>query len=262
MNNLNGVLRRSNLLCCISDSMAREYEARYSTPTATFMRCVPTHAGAGLPPVQADGALRLMYVGGLHLQRGRILEMVGEAVTRLRQEGIAAVLTIYAPANDARAWKARLDRPGIVEVAGTLAAQSVPAMLATAHVLVHVESFDEETVRFTRLSLSTKLPEYLSAGRAILAIGPRGLSSIEYIRDSGSGLVVETETPEAVMAAVRRLASDNRSVRLLGDAARRTARARHDSRQQRDQFRAVLTQAAHASNPSDFHDVREALDVA
>ncbi len=47
-----------------------------------------------------------------------------------------------------------------------------------------MESFDKKFVMSTRLSLSTKIPEYLNANKPILAYGPDGISSLEYLKDN------------------------------------------------------------------------------
>ena len=44
---------------------------------------------------------------------------------------------------------------------------------------VFVESFDKKQVEKTRLSFSTKIPEYLSLRKPIIAIGPRGIGSMD-----------------------------------------------------------------------------------
>ena len=50
-------------------------------------------------------------------------------------------------------------------------------------VLVHVESFDAYCKAKTSLSISTKIPEYLSSKRLILAIGPDDIASMEYLKN-------------------------------------------------------------------------------
>ena len=40
--------------------------------------------------------------------------------------------------------------------------------------------------RFTRLSVSTKVPQYLASGRPVLVVGPEDQSSVRALRDSGA----------------------------------------------------------------------------
>ena len=196
--------------------------------------------GSAGPPART-GPLRLLYVGGLHLERWKVLDCLGEALAQLRLDGVQVSLSIYAPAGDVLEYKERLARRGISQVVGTLAASDVQATLATADVLVHVESFDEDIARFTRLSLSTKLPEYLASGRPLLGIGPQALASMTYIRECGAGLVVTEPGADAMMATVRRLARDPDLRAALGEAGWNAARSRHDGDTERKRFRTLLS---------------------
>lgn len=56
-------------------------------------------------------------------------------------------------------------------------------------ILVFIESFENRTAR---LSFSTKITDYLSSNRCILAIGPKDISSIEYFIQQDSALVCTT----------------------------------------------------------------------
>jgi hypothetical protein len=240
---LRRVLSTSPLLACGSDEMAREYGQRYGIPAEGFMRCVPIAQDRPAPP-NGTAPLRLLYVGGLHLRRWEVLDRLGDALARLRDEGVPASLSIYAPAGDVAQCRERLARPGVVEVVGTLMAADVPATLAAADILVHVESFDEEVARYTRLSLSTKIPEYLASGRPLLMIGPRGLASLEYVRRCRAGLVVNQPDADAIAGAVRRLVREPALRAELGEAGWLAARSRHDGDRERARFRALLAGVA------------------
>lgn len=234
------LMTRTPVLLCGSDAMAREYEHRYGIEALGFMRCVSVPASFTRAR-DPEGPLKLLYVGGLHLGRWQVIEALGDALRRLEAAGEQATLSVYAPGRDVAALRERLERHGLVRVVGSIRPEDVPAILTQANVLVHVESFDEAIVRFTRLSLSTKLPEYMAAGRAILAIGPASLASIQYVRDTGAGLVVPDAAPAAISDAIRRLARDPVLTTALGRAGWEAARRRHDGESERARFRALLS---------------------
>ena len=240
---LHAMLRNVSVVTCGSDQMAREYSRRYGVHAEGFMRCVDTvpHRPALRP---STDVLRLSYVGGLHLKRWEVLDQLGHALERLRLEGVSASLSIYAPARDVLEHRGRLIRPDIVDVVGTLAPSDVPSILAAADVLVHVESFDETIARFTRLSLSTKLPEYLASGKPLLGIGPPSLASIQYILECGAGLVVAEQNADVIATAVRHLAGRADLRTALGEAGWQAARSRHDGDKERERFRALLSRVA------------------
>ena len=51
------------------------------------------------------------------------------------------------------------------------------------------EGFDLYNKSLVRCAISTKIMDYLSVGRCILAIGPRDISSIEYLKEHDLALV-------------------------------------------------------------------------
>ena len=52
-----------------------------------------------------------------------------------------------------------------------------------------LESFDENLLNYTRLSLSTKIPEYLSSGKPIFAAGHSEQGSIKYLNEYNAAYV-------------------------------------------------------------------------
>ena len=62
-----------------------------------------------------------------------------------------------------------------------------------ADVLVHTEAFDKYNKSLVRCAISTKIMDYLSVGRCILAIGPRDISSIEYLSDNDLALIARSQ---------------------------------------------------------------------
>jgi hypothetical protein len=114
-------------------------------------------------------------------------------------------------------------------------------VLRRADVLVHVESFGAAERRYTRLSVSTKIPQYLWAARPILAYGPGEVASCQYVQSSASGVMVERLD---LKPALQRLATDAGLRARLGRQAWLTARNRHDAKIIRERFRLVLAKAA------------------
>jgi glycosyltransferase involved in cell wall biosynthesis len=122
----------------------------------------------------------------------------------------------------------RLSIPGAVEFKGALNAAEVQQVIVESDILVHVESMDKVSRKLTRLSVSTKIPEYLASGRCILAVGPAEVASIRYIQDHEAGLVVtDLETLRGNLETLISGPELRRSYALNG---LRLAQQRHDSR--------------------------------
>jgi glycosyltransferase involved in cell wall biosynthesis len=201
------VIRQAPQGLCISRPMAEEYEHRFGIPFDVFANCVGDDVFADSPSGQrpAGGPLELVYVGGLHLGRCRSLVQIAASLDRLAGEQQAFQLTIHTPESDLKRFQSEFDAYRSVRLGRWLPGEEVPEVLRRADVLVHVESFAPDHRRYTRLSLSTKIPQYLAAGRPVLGYGPAEVASMQHIAQTRAGLVVGAAEPEALREALRQL---------------------------------------------------------
>jgi glycosyltransferase involved in cell wall biosynthesis len=224
----------------IGQEMADEYGRRFGKPFHPFMNTVdvpdvPDAPRSFTPPV------RFVYVGGLHLGRDESLAAVARSIGAVADAG-PSELHIYAPESDGARARAITRIGPHVSFKGSVSPARVPEVLRDADVLVHVESFQPELVQFTRLSVSTKIPQYLAAARPIIAFGPDELASIQYVGRSGGGLCasVVAELEQALRTVI-----DQPQTRVrLGTIGWRQARAHHEATSVRRRFREVLITAA------------------
>ncbi len=218
------VVRRAPVGLAISDAMAREYEQRFGGSFEVVMNTVAERDFAAEVTVRPTRTgLRYLYVGGLHL--GRVDPLLALAPL-LAAADPTSRLVLHTSAADHQRHRRRIEATPGVEHGGHLPPGAVAAALSAADVLVHVESFDPDYAAYTRLSVSTKIPQYMAAARPILAICPPGLASGRYVGSTGAGIAVPSASPESLGEAVARLADPDQRHRLA-DAGWRTAHAEH-----------------------------------
>jgi hypothetical protein len=241
------VIRAAPVGMTISDLMAAEYTSTYGVPFYSFMNCVSVPVEMR-PEAAFDPAVgpRLVYVGGLHLDRWRSLKEIGEALERLNSEGIPGKLFVYAPAEHLSEFSGRLAGPSM-NIAGSLAQGQVANALTGGHILVHVESFEKTSRQYTRLSMSTKIPQYLTAGRPLLCYGPGEVASCRFVEKNKCGLVVGVQDQSELVAALRRILQDADLRTRLGAKAWATAKLIFDAPEVRERFRSVIAKAAWGS---------------
>ena len=91
---------------------------------------------------------------------------------------------------------------GASEFCGSLSASQVAEIYAGADILLHVESFDSNAIASTKYSFSTKIPEYLSAGKCVLAVGPAEVASIRYLSDFACVIHDDTHLTSALKKVI------------------------------------------------------------
>lgn len=243
---LNKILKRSSTGMTISDDMAIEYSQRYGIKFTSFMNCVELESEEFQPTANAAKiSVTFGYIGGLHLNRWRSLLQIGAALQKLSIAGHAVELVVFAPQRDIERYGHLFKDSTPIRIGGSLAPELIIDRLKEFDVLVHIESFKECDRLYTRLSISTKIPQYMSVGLPIFAYGPDSLSSVNYIRETGCGLVVTEENNLSLLSEVLEKLATSPDLRCqLGSKGFETARLHHNAAIERKHFRMLLTENA------------------
>lgn len=144
--------------------------------------------------------VEFLYAGSIGLGRHESLVHIARTIAEINRPVKRAHLSIYIPdAQNSGCIRAEFAALGS-SVHGYLPAAELHRRYADADVLVHVESFAAEYREFARLSLSTKIPECMGAGKPILAFLPEDLYGSAYIRERECGVVVND--PESLSGEI------------------------------------------------------------
>lgn len=190
----------SDLLFCIGEKMAHEYSAYFGKPFYPIMNITDVipykqHETA-TPPVIA-------YFGGLHLNRWAMIAKFADAVKGL------AMVRVYTFSKMTAEMEQAFSGAG-VEYMGGLVGDALAQAMTACDYFLHVESDDLYNRRLTRLSVSTKLPEYLMYGKPIIGFGPEEVASMCMLSDNHIGMVISSDADvEAIRRSVMQLLSDN-----------------------------------------------------
>jgi glycosyltransferase involved in cell wall biosynthesis len=232
----------------ISPAMCTAYEARYGHPFAPFQNTIDTARWAPLAKkdLTASTPADILYVGSIF--PGAQLESLAaccRAVAQLNAEGLAARLTISSPSNHGERYRGRLQTDPAIQIVDTIGDdESFFRRIAAADVLLLPVNFSEESVRFIRYSMPTKVPAYLTVGTPILVYGPRETAQVAYAGAAGWGHVVGEPDMAALTEGLRRVIGDVELRRRLSQTAREVAAENHDAATVRARFQHALRQAA------------------
>lgn len=192
----------------IGDKMAREYRRRFGGQWSMAMNSVEPVAPDDQPEPTDDPKL-LIFAGNVGLNRWQVLAAIGQALKQLdEQEGIRAKLVIYSLQEPTGKVAEALNIPGYCEFGGAKDSDFLAEQRGLATLLVHVESFDKRNRAIARLSVSTKIPEYMAADRCILAVGPADVASIEYLVDNDAAQVITSSKVDDIVSGLRQALTD------------------------------------------------------
>lgn len=142
--------------------------------------------------------LRFLYTGSMVIGRQKTLIALARILQKINENGQRAYLDIYSKTVLNPKDSEALNIPGTCRIIGQIPQSQVFEEQLRSDVLVFVESFENKTAR---LSFSTKLTDYLSSGRCILAIGPEDISSMEYLSSEKAAITCFDENQLKIKVA-------------------------------------------------------------
>lgn len=154
------------------------------------------------PSVSLPNQLTMVYAGGLHYNRWKVLSQIANGLKELnRSNKCKCYLKIYSSQNISNEIVKKIDIEGASKFCGSALASQIADIYSNADILLHVESFEKKTIASTKYSFSTKIPEYLSASKCVLAVGPVEVASIKYLENFACVINDSTKIP-SVLAKV------------------------------------------------------------
>lgn len=148
----------------------------------------------------------MVYAGGLHYNRWKVIENVANALKEINNSSDnRCCLRIYSAQHISEKILERITVEGASEFLGGVSSSQISEVYAGADILLHVESFERKAIASTKYSFSTKIPEYLSADKCVMAIGPSDVASVAYLKEFASTV----DDLEHLKEELHRLINDN-----------------------------------------------------
>jgi glycosyltransferase involved in cell wall biosynthesis len=146
---------------------------------------------------------------------GRMLQSLVEP---FRQSGDLE-LTIVGPNSD---WPAEILSKAVNSgiCLGAKPPEEATKFLSEADALLVVMSFEKEQELFMWTSFNTKFADYTAFGKPIIFWAPEYAAPMNLARRPNATLVVNSPEPEALMQAIRNLASDPHQIERLSERSR------------------------------------------
>jgi hypothetical protein len=202
------LIREAELRIAFTSLMKREYESRYQAPFHDVIGPVAdmTACGSAEPVVSCPGkTLSIVYAGSLQVGRWRPAIDMAKAVQILRKERFDIVFVCYS-LDTPRGAKRELEELGAI-LRAPVPLDQLPGVLRGAGILFLPELFNETASSRIALSLSSKVPFYLAAGRPIIVYGPPFAGVVRHAQQEGWGATVVRPGPAQLAKCLRRTLS-------------------------------------------------------
>ena len=183
-------IHKASLHFAIGREMAQEYSSYFHESFFPIMNMCPTKSP--LPENEHD-RICISFFGGLHTGRLQNLIRIGKIINQIRlKERMELDFHVYTSMQFSENVLRIFHDTGI-EYCGFVSEKEIESKYADSDILIHVESDDKYNRSLTRLSISTKIPEYLMTGKCVLAFGPIEVASMRLLRDNNIGYVISSD---------------------------------------------------------------------
>ncbi|MBC6479346.1 MAG: glycosyltransferase family 4 protein [Hormoscilla sp. GM7CHS1pb] len=183
---------------------------------------------------QLDGKFVVLYAGNIALTQG--LETAIKAAAKLQQiREIAFVIVGEKSALETLQSFCSTHKADNVLLLPFQPREKLPEMLGAADVGLVLQK-----ERVTDFNLPSKIPVLLASGRAIVGSVPAQGTAAKAIKNSGGGVVVAPEDPQALADQIEKLYHDRDLVNRLGEQGRNYAMAHYSFEQALTQYEAVF----------------------
>ena len=203
----------------ICESLKCQYEALFGRP------CHLLHTPAVPCSGTAEKTNQIAYIGNLELKREESLVQLGRALQKLDIPGVPKALDVYSGEENPRILKHMTPANGI-RFHGPLPGEKVQETMASCLAVVHVESFDPRMKAIVRHSVSAKIPDALQNGPCLIAYGPAGVASMDYLVETGAAFCI-TDPEELQQELARFLTNPNLQTEIVAQARLVAARNHH-----------------------------------
>lgn len=166
--------------------------------------------------------IRMLYTGNLYVGRDETLANIVDAIKEVNKDGQKIILDVYTSTIIKKELEDRIKVDGCCLVHAPISQSEVLRLQKDADILLFLESLEQEGGD-ARLSFSTKITDYLCAGKCIWAVGSKHLSAIDYLEKQDAAVCCLTK--ESIMLALKKMISDKT---IICDYAHKGWQCGHD----------------------------------
>lgn len=218
--NLKKLARNTGVFFAITPKTKREADAFFGIDCTVLTK--PLLGVPELSETEYALPLRMLYTGNVGIGRLEVIKQIVEALKDINGDGVKITIDVYTntPVTDGDADALNT---AFSQLHPPVSQGEVVKLQQAADVLLFVESLKEDK-KIARLSFSTKITDYYSAGKCIFAVGNGDLAPMELLCDTDSAICV---TESAELSSRLALLLDFEKVREYAEKAVRAGIQNH-----------------------------------
>lgn len=228
------IARGSKQMFVIVDKEKEDTDSRFGTDSVILTKSID-FTGRSYQHRKPNKPLKFVYTGSMVIGRDKTLALLADAVNKVNEKmGETKVeLYIYSQTEPNDVIRRRIDY-GASHFCGRVSREEVLRIQQEADVVVFAEALEGKEANAAKLSFSTKITDYLSNGKCVLAIGKEDIAPIDYFRRNDSALIANTK--EEIFNQVERVVKNPEIIDEYGVKAYDCALRNHEKEMMNARF--------------------------
>ena len=219
----NRLVRKGDVFICQNQKMQREFKEAFGKEAVLLTK--PIFDIHPFYPYQPSTPIKLLYTGSLYINRDKTIVTLCELINLINQNKERIILEVFSGTQLTPKMVEKIERNKGCFFRGHIQQNEVFAKQKEADVLLFVEDLSNKHLA-ARLSFSTKITDYLKAGKCVLAIGNKDLAPIEYFKEQQAGIVCNDK--EEIYEALQRMVTDDQYIPFFAKAAYECGKNNHE----------------------------------
>jgi len=182
------IVKNSSLCFTIGEMMSKEYSDYFNKDFYSIMNSI--EIGDYCENKNNSTQLIVSYFGSIHTDRWKMIIRLAEFFNMNKFNNIK--IKVYVASVPEEKILNDFESSGVIYM-GALFGEDLKNAMLNSDILLHVECNNIYSKSITKLSVSTKMPEYLALGKPILGFGPKDVASMKVLSDNGIGVVISPD---------------------------------------------------------------------
>lgn len=171
----------------ICEKMSEDYSKLFDCPTYDLK--TPSTFDE---PLHYSKKNTISYIGNLDCDRYKSLIVLGNAIKNLDCEKYPTHIDVYSSEKNEEILN-HITKENGLSFCGFINSEKVKQVIGESKAILHVESFDEKMQKRVMYSVSTKIADSLISGTPLIAFGPKGIASIDYLEQERAAYCITSE---------------------------------------------------------------------
>ena len=218
----------------IVEKVKEDTDIRFGTNSKILTKYID-FTGKSYQHHKTNHPLKFVYTGSMIIGRDKTLALVADVINEINiQYGeMRAEMYIYSQTEPNNKIRKRINNKA-AHFCGRISREEVHHVQQEADVVIFAEALEGKEANAAKLSFSTKITDYISNGKCVLAIGKDYIAPIDYFVRNDSALIAHSQ--KDILEQVKRIVEHPELVNQYGEKAFNCAVRNHEKNMMNQRF--------------------------